>query len=123
MSFWQWVAERVSPFIDTTIHNRLTSLEDRMSKIDEAFADLDVATTEVADELDELHGRLVALDADLAQRLHEKADRLRSLASDPENPVPDLVPQTPAPEVPGVQAGADVENQTGTSGVAGIGNN
>lgn len=97
MNPWQWLAERVGSH--TTIHNRLTWLEYRMGKIDEAFADLDVATTELADELDELHGRLAALDLDLAARIHKKADRLRALAADPENPVPDLVPRTPPPVV------------------------
>lgn len=122
---WAWLAEQIAPYLPAhaaRLETRLTNLEHRMALTDEALADLDVATTEVAEELDELHGRLAALDSDLAARIHEKADRLRALAADPENPVPDLVPQTPAPTPPPVMnTGSMDEPQSGTSGVAGIG--
>lgn len=123
MGFWQWLASGVSPYIDTSVHNRLTTLEHRMALTDAALAELDAATTDIADELDELHAAAAAVDADLAEKIHGKADRLRALAADPENPVPDLVPQTPAPEVPGTQAGADDEQQSGVQGIAGINGN
>lgn len=70
-----------------------------MALTDVALDDLNNATNEVAAELDELRGQIGATDAALADRIGAAANRLRSLAADPENPVP-----TPGGEpVPGDQ--------------------
>jgi uncharacterized coiled-coil protein SlyX len=69
-------------------HARLTTLEDRMALTETALADLDQATNEIADELDELRNQLTETDATVASQIGAAAARLRGLAADPENPVP-----------------------------------
>lgn len=60
-----------------------------MALTDEALADLDDATNEVAGELEALAARVEQLDGDVAAQIRVRATRLRGLAADPENPVPD----------------------------------
>lgn len=74
-----------------------------MSLSETALADLDDATNAVAAELDELRAEVENFDSDLAAKIGAKADRLRALASDPDNPVPapPADPSTPdEPEAP-----------------------
>lgn len=70
---------------------RIASLEDRMAKTETALEDLNDATNEVAAELDQLRGEISATDTALADRIGSAATRLRGLAADPANPVPDPV--------------------------------
>jgi F420-0:gamma-glutamyl ligase len=67
-----------------------------MSLSETALADLDQATNEVADELDQLRNEIAGTDAALADRISSAADRLRGLAADPTNPVPADGGDTPA---------------------------
>lgn len=67
-----------------------------MALTDQALADLDAATNEVADELDALKNQLSEVDGTVADRITAAAARLRGLAADPDNPVP----PAPAPGVP-----------------------
>lgn len=75
--------------VNRAVHRRLTILEYRMALTDQALADLDAATNEVAAELDELRDLVAGNDAALADRIGAAATRLRGLAVDPDNPVPD----------------------------------
>lgn len=86
--------------INRVVHRRLSNLEYRMALTDQALADLDAATNEVAAELDELRDLVAGNDAAVADRISAAATRLRGLAADPENPVPELPtgpPVTPTP--------------------------
>lgn len=74
--------------INRAVDRRLNQLELRMALTDQALADLNDATNEVAAELDDLRGQLSDADAAVAQRISDAASRLRGLAADPENPVP-----------------------------------
>jgi hypothetical protein len=74
--------------INRAVNRRLSQLEFRMALTDEALADLDAATNEVAAELEELRDLLSGADQALAGRITAAATRLRGLAADPENPVP-----------------------------------
>ena len=100
-TFYRWLASKVGPYVDTTVHNRLTHMEARMATTEQALADLDAATDEIAAELADLRDDVAQHDADLAAKLGEKVERLRALAKDPENPVPDAgsepVVEAPAP--------------------------
>lgn len=103
--FYRWLASKVGPYLDTTVHNRLTHLEARMAKSEDALAELDVATDEIATELEDLRDDVAQHDAALAAKITEKAARLRGLAKDPENPVPPVtdepvVEEPPAPAEP-----------------------
>ncbi len=71
---------------------RIASLEDRMSLSETALEDLNDATNEVAAELDQLRGEISATDTALADRIGSAATRLRGLAADPANPVPEPEP-------------------------------
>jgi uncharacterized coiled-coil protein SlyX len=82
------------------VFRRLDELECRMSATDDALADLNDATNDIATELDDLRGELTGADAAVADRITAAAERLRGLAADPENPVPEPTPE-PTPE-PGV---------------------
>jgi hypothetical protein len=77
----------------------ITQLEERMSATENAIADLNAATNEVAAELDELRNQLASTDQATADQLGQVAARLRGLAADPENPVPDP-PADPQPVDP-----------------------
>lgn len=92
--FWRWVAQRVSPFIDTTVHNRVTLMEAKMADLASVLAELDAATDELAAELENLRDDIAQHDTGLANQLTEKVVRLRALAKDPESPVQ----PEPAPE-------------------------
>jgi uncharacterized coiled-coil protein SlyX len=82
------------------VFRRLDELECRMSATEDALAELDEATTAVADRIDELLASVGNLDATTAAAIRTETERLRGLASDPDNPVPDPAPE-PTPE-PGV---------------------
>lgn len=71
-----------------------------MSATDDALAELDQATTAVADRIDSLLAQVGNLDASTAAAIRTETDKLRGLAADPDNPVPEPSPE-PTPE-PGV---------------------
>lgn len=83
--------------INRAFYRRLSALEQRMALSDDALADLDVATNEVAADLDDLKNQLSTADAAVAARITAAADRLRGLAADPANPVPPAPAVEPAP--------------------------
>ena len=83
-----------SPHVDH--ETRITKLEEHMARLDVIINDLNTATNDIATELDDLRNQITAGDDAAADRLQPIADRLRSLAADPENPVPDNSP-TPEP--------------------------
>lgn len=68
--------------------NRLDRLEHAMSQVDDAIAELNTATNDVAEDLERLRDEVAAFDAGTAEKIQPIVDRLRSLAVDPENPVP-----------------------------------
>ena len=74
--------------VNRGVRRRLEQLEYRMALSDQALADLDAATNEVAAELDEVRAQLTNADQAVADRVTAAAARLRGLASDPQNPVP-----------------------------------
>lgn len=79
----------------------ITELEERMTATEDALRDLDEATNEVAAEIEELRSSVAATDSATADRLGVVAQRLRGLAADPENPVPnDPAPVEPTPVDP-----------------------
>lgn len=67
---------------------RLDRLEVAMSQVDDVLAALDEATNAVAEDLERLRAEVAGMDADTAAKFVPLVDRLRSLAADPENPVP-----------------------------------
>lgn len=76
-----------------------------MGATENALAELDAATNDVAAEIDELRGQVASVDQATADRLGVVSARLRGLAADPEQPVPAPptepdVPVDPAPEEP-----------------------
>jgi hypothetical protein len=74
------------------IFHRLNLLENRMSAVDDALVLLDEATTAVANKIDQLVNQLQNGDQAAAAKIQVETERLRSLAADPENPVPDNPP-------------------------------
>lgn len=81
------------------IEQNIDLLGEFMSKITEALADLDDATNAVAARLDALAGQVAASDQSAADQIKVEADRLRTLAADPNNPVPEPVPPVDQPPV------------------------
>ena len=67
-----------------------------MSRVDDVIADLDTATNDIANELDQLRDEVANLDGATADKLTPIVERLRTLAADPENPVPPADGGTPA---------------------------
>jgi hypothetical protein len=67
-------------------------MEVRLSATEDAIVELDEATTAVADRIDALIASQGALDESTASAIRTETARLRGMASDPENPVPDPVP-------------------------------
>jgi uncharacterized coiled-coil protein SlyX len=76
------------------IEQRLNRLEIQVTATDDAVTQLNDATNDIATELDELRGQVAGLDQATADKLTPIVERLRGLAADPQNPVPD--PGTPA---------------------------
>lgn len=70
-----------------------------MTAAENAWAEVDSALNDVAAEVEELRGEVAAHDSDTARRLGLVATRLRGIAADPENPVPEppSEPDTPNP--------------------------
>lgn len=64
------------------------ALEHFMDQTNAALAELDEATTAVADRIDELIGNVEGVDATTAAAIAVQTSRLRGLAADPTNPVP-----------------------------------
>lgn len=67
-----------------------------MSQLSDALVELDEATNAVAARLEALANQLDEFDLNASNAVRAEATRLRSLAADPENPVP---PVEPEPEV------------------------
>lgn len=69
-----------------------------MSQLSDALAELDEATNAVAARLEQLANQLDEFDLNASNAVRAEAARLRTLAADPENPVPAPEP-LPEPEV------------------------
>lgn len=59
-----------------------------MALLDDALAELNDATNAVAARLEDVLDDIEQADAGAAAKVRAEVDRLRALASDPENPVP-----------------------------------
>lgn len=59
-----------------------------MSRVDDVIADLNTATDEIANDLEELRSQVSGLDATTAEKFTPLVERLRGLGADPANPVP-----------------------------------
>ena len=79
-----------------SIRHRLSKLEWRVSRLDDALTEIDNETNLIATELEQLRGQITAGDAGAADRLQPVIDRLKGLAQDPANPVPSPEPTPPA---------------------------
>lgn len=91
----RWLVQPESDPAIADLQTRLAALEAKMTAAQDALADLDLATNEVAAELDDLRGQIATTDAALADRIGAAASRLRTLAADPTNPVPPAEPGEP----------------------------
>lgn len=89
-----WLAQGLDHLLPQT--QTVINIGARMALTDEALADLDTATNEVAARLDELADQIETVDAGVAAQIRTRAERLRTLAADPANPVPE--DPEPAPE-------------------------
>ena len=91
----------------------ITNLEVRMSQTEDAVAELNTETNNLAARLDAILAREASLDSTVAGEIREVSSRLKGLAADPANPVPDPTPTPePTPEpVPGPGDG-EVTNPT-----------
>lgn len=63
-----------------------------MGKMEDAVAQLDEATNEIAADLERLRTDVANGDATAAEKLTPLIERLRSLGQDPTNPVPEPPP-------------------------------
>lgn len=86
----RWLAYGLDLLLPHT--QTMINMEARMAQVDAALVELDEATNEVAADLERLAGQIEASDAATAGEIRTRATRLRALAADPENPVPDEAP-------------------------------
>lgn len=105
LAAWWAAPWRLAEQIDE-LEVRQLRLEQHMAQIDDALSALDEATNDIAAELDQLKSQVAGFDSNAAQRIQAAADRLRSLAADPANPVPD---QPPAGDEPVDGGGTPVD--------------
>ena len=70
------------------VEEMVTELGAKVAAVDDALAQLDEATNDVAADLEALKVQVAGFDSDTAAKIQAAADRLRALAADPENPVP-----------------------------------
>ena len=86
------IADDIRALIDkhclSRVIARVHKLEHHMSQVDDAVAELNAATNDVADDLERLRTEVTGLDSATADKLTPLVERLRALAADPENPVP-----------------------------------
>lgn len=96
-TIYRWLIQPVPDPTITALQARIDALEERMTASETALQALDAATNEVATELEELRDLIASTDAATAARIQAAADRLRGLAADPENPVPEpeVLPDEP----------------------------
>jgi uncharacterized coiled-coil protein SlyX len=71
---------------------RIQKLEERMSAFDDKLAELDTATSDIADELAALRGDIATSDTAAAAKLDPVISRLRAMATDPNNVDPGPTP-------------------------------
>lgn len=81
-----WFADGLDRLLPRTRFSQ--AVEAFMSLTQNALADLDAATTAVADRIDQLIGSVADLDQSTADAIAVETDRLRGLAADADNPVP-----------------------------------
>jgi chromosome segregation ATPase len=67
---------------------KITTMEEHMSQTDDAVAELNTATNDLAARIDAILANEASLDANTASELRAVRDRLQGLAADPANPVP-----------------------------------
>lgn len=73
----------------STLERRMRRMEIRMTAVDDVLQEINEATNDIAGDLERLRTEVQGSDAALAARLAPLAERLRAMAVDPENPVPD----------------------------------
>jgi chromosome segregation ATPase len=67
---------------------KIATMEEHMSQTDDAVAELNTATNDLAARIDAILSNEASLDANTASELRAVRDRLQGLAADPANPVP-----------------------------------
>jgi hypothetical protein len=82
-----WFADGLDRLLPRTRFSQ--AVEAFMSLTQNALADLDAATTAVADRIDQLVASVGDLDQATADAIAVETARLRGLAADADNPVPD----------------------------------
>jgi hypothetical protein len=75
-------------FLFPHIYRRIQTLEYHMARLDDALAELNDATNAVAARLEDVLGDIEQADSAAADKVRVEVERLRSLAADPQNPVP-----------------------------------
>jgi septal ring factor EnvC (AmiA/AmiB activator) len=88
MSMAESFYEAFKPYFPWEVNKRVTRLETMMAAFADELAALDAATNDIAAELESLRDQIASADANAAAQLDPLVQRLRSLASDPSNPVP-----------------------------------
>lgn len=74
------------------IDRRLSTLEYRVSAVDDVIAELNTAT-----DLQRLRDQVAGGDQAVAAQFQPLIDRLTAMGQDPQNPVPDQPPAEPTP--------------------------
>lgn len=76
----------------TNLTTRMTTQEAQMATLQETIADINTATNELSDEVDRIRALVTSGDTTAVEQLTPIAARLRAIAADPNNPVPDAEP-------------------------------
>lgn len=97
-SLWSYV-------LDQTEH--ISMLGDRVTATDDLANRLNVATNELASDLQALRDEVAGLDSGIAAKFEPLVSRLEAMGADPANPVPEPEPQPVDPNAP-----VDVTNPT-----------
>lgn len=79
------------------VDRRLSTLEYRVSAVDDVITELNDATDEVAADLQRLRDEVAGGDQATADKFQPLIDRLTAMGQDPQNPVPDQPPAEPTP--------------------------
>lgn len=80
--------EALMPYFPWEMEKRIRRLEKMMAAFADELAVLDAATNDIAAELETLRDQIAANDSSAAAALDPLVQRLRALASNPDNPVP-----------------------------------
>jgi len=89
---WDYVLEQTE---------QITVIGEKMAKYEEEFGRINDATNALAAKVEELRNRIDSDDPQVEAILNDLESRLRGIAADPENPVPDPEPEPePVPDEP-----------------------